>query len=105
MLSDITASTVVQSLKSTFARYGIPDEVFSDNNPFNSACMRSFAREWNFNLSTSSPTYPQSNGMVERSIQTVKSLLRKGADNGGDPYTALLQYRNAAISLFLILMD
>ena len=98
MLSDKTASTVVQSLKSIFARHGIPDEVFSDNNPFNSACMRSFAREWNFNLSTSSPTYPQSNGMVERSIQTVKSLLRKAADNGGDPYTALLQYRNAPIS-------
>jgi len=60
--------------------------------------MWSFAMEWNFNLSTSSPTYPQSNGTVERSIQTVKSLLRKAADNGGDPYTALLRYRYAPIS-------
>ena len=40
---------------------------------FSSQRMKSFAREWNFNLTTS-PTYAQCNGMVERFVQTKKSL-------------------------------
>ena len=97
-LSDKSATAVIQCLKTIFARHGIPDEMFSDNNPFNSQHMISFAREWNFNLTTSSPTYAQSNGMVERSIQTIKSLFSKAMEEGSDVYVALLQHRNAPIT-------
>lgn len=57
-----------------------------------------FAREWNFNVITSSPHYPQSNGMAERTIQTVKTLLTKARMENRDPYVAVLYYRNSPVS-------
>ena len=36
--------------------------------------------------------------MSERTIQTIKNLLRKADDEGNDPYIALLEYRNTPIT-------
>ena len=36
-----------------------------------------FAKTWIFQHKTSSSTYPQSNGLAERTVQTVKNLLRR----------------------------
>ena len=36
--------------------------------------------------------------MSERAIQTIKNLLRKACEDGNDPYIALLEYRNTAVS-------
>lgn len=38
--------------------------------------------------------HSQSNGMAERSVHTVKSLLQKALDNDNDPYLALLDFCN-----------
>ena len=85
-------------MKSVFARHGIPDEVIVDNMPFSSKECIQFAQEWGFEINTSSPRYPQSNGMSERTIQTVKNRLKKAEDDGNDPYIALLEYRNTPVS-------
>ena len=85
-------------MKPVFAQHGIPDEVVADNMPFSSKEFSRFAQEWGFKILTSSLRYSQSNGMSERTIQTIKNLLRKADDAGNDPYIALLEYRNTPIT-------
>lgn len=92
-LSRLSALSVIEQLKSIFARHGIPEVVRSDNNPFNSAEFLSFSRQYDFKLITSSPRYPKSNGEAERAVQTVKDLLKKSRD----PYLALLAYRSTPL--------
>ena len=41
-----------------------------------------------------SPRYPQSNGLAEKTAQTIKLLLKKCKEAGDDPYLALLDLRN-----------
>ena len=54
----------------------------SDNGPeFASSEYKQFAKDWDFDHDTSSPEYPQSNGFIERTIQTVKSTLKKALRN------------------------
>ena len=98
LIIDKTAKVLADSLKAIFARYGIPKVIMSDNMPFNSKHFRKFASEWDIELITSSPTYAQSNGMVERTIQTIKNLLRKSYHENKDPYISLLNYRTTPIT-------
>ena len=93
LLSSKTASSVINQLKSIFSEHGIPDEVVSDNMPFNSANFIGFSQSYGFKSTTSSPTYSQSNGQVERMIGVVKQILRKCED----PYIAMLEYRNTPL--------
>lgn len=93
-LEQPNSSCVIQHLKSQFARYGIPDEAMSDNGPqFASAEFRKFAQDYEFRHLTSSPHFPQSNGQVERMIQTIKHLLEKTKD----PCLAIFDYRNTPL--------
>ena len=39
------------------------------------------------------PGFPQSNGFVERAIQTIKKTLRKRREDDNDPYLAMLPLR------------
>ena len=54
-----------------------PTEIVSDNMPFNSHEFLTFTKEWGILLTTSSPTYSQSNGQAERFVQTLKRMLQK----------------------------
>lgn len=97
-LKDITSSSGIVALKSMFVRYGIPDVVISDNVPqYATAEFKDFAESWEFKHTTSSPGHAQSNGQAERTIQTIKNLLKKSVCNNGDPYISLLEYRNTPV--------
>ena len=48
---------------------------------------------WEFKHITSSPYHPEANGKAERTVQTIKSLLKKAAKNEEDLYLALLNFR------------
>ena len=68
----------------------------SDNGPqFTSNDMKAFASSYGFELITSSPRYPQSNGLVECTIKTVKMLLK----DSPDPYMALLSFRSTPVAI------
>ena len=81
-----TAKAVVDNTKKLFAEQGIPQKVVSDNGPqFVAAQYNAFAETWGFTHITSSPHYPQSNGFIERIIQTVKYALEKAKLSGNNP--------------------
>ena len=93
-LSTLTASSVISAAKGVFSRHGIPDEFRSDNGPqFDSEEFEQFAKQYGFEHKTSSPYYPQGNALAERTVQTVKNLLKKSKD----PHMALLAYRSTPL--------
>ena len=76
-----------------FSSLGIPKRVIADNVPFNSFECHSFAKRWNFEITTVSPKYPRANGQSERAVQISKNILRK-AKNDEEILLGLLEYRN-----------
>ena len=54
--------------------------------------------EYHINDITSSPHYPQSNGLAEKYIQTVKNLFHKAKEEGQDLHKCLMTYRNTPLS-------
>ncbi|CAH2101985.1 unnamed protein product [Euphydryas editha] len=95
LLNSSNSSSVITHLKSIFARHGIPHIAISDNGPpFNSNELSNFMREWQIKHITSSPYHSRSNGLVERSIRTIKNILKKCYSDKKDPYLAILQFRN-----------
>ena len=68
-LSSTTSPSIVIVLKATFARHGVPSILFTDNGPqFSSQDLKEFPSVYSFRHITSSPRYPQSNGLVERTV-------------------------------------
>lgn len=90
-----SSETVITSLKSIFSRHGIPYDLVTDGGPpFTSAIFKDFTNNWNINHIVTSPYHSQSNGLVERTIGTIKHLLTKCLKDKTDPYITLLNYRN-----------
>ena len=91
----MTSKAVIQKLKRHFSTHGIPNKFMSDNGrQFTSAEFKEFAHSWDFEHITSSPVYPQSNGLAERAVQSAKGLLEKCSRDKSDPYLALLNIRS-----------
>ncbi|KAK9702746.1 Integrase zinc binding domain [Popillia japonica] len=95
-ISSKSTTEVISKLKVIFATHGIPTIFVSDNVPFNSLEFKTFAKDWDFDLITFSPKYPQSNGLnglAERAVGICKNILRKCNETGSDIQKALLEYR------------
>ena len=64
------------SLKLILAHHGIPETLISDNGPqFSSSEFKHFVA-YELENSISSQHYPQSNGLAEQMVKTVKKLLK-----------------------------
>ena len=94
ILSSTSTSNTINHLSSIFARHGYPEELLTDNGPqFSSREFADFAASLGIKHSTSSPLYPQANGLAERSVQTIKRLLSSSSDH----YGALIAYRSTPL--------
>ena len=97
-LHSLTSSAIIVKLKSQFSCHGIPKLLTSDNTSnFLSSEFEQFAKLWDFSHKTSSPKYPQANGLVEKTVQTAKKLMSKALEDKLDPYLAILEYQNTPI--------
>lgn len=97
-LVDMIANTLVKELKKIFARYGIPDLLYTDNGSnYINAKFKIFIKEWDFRHKTSSPNYQQSNGLAKSFVQTIKNILKKACDDNKNPVSAILEFRRTPI--------
>ena len=98
-LATKTTACVISHLKACFARHGIPATVIADNMPFGSKQFAQFADSWGFEVKTQVLIMlHQMDKVHERSVGTIKQLMRKAAEEGRDVHLALLEYRNTPIS-------
>ena len=88
-----TAKGIAKILRKQFSVHGIPNLLISDM-PFSSQEFRESAASYEFEVITSSPGYPQSNGKVANATTTAKSIMKKGKQAGTDIYLSLLGWRN-----------
>ena len=98
-LREFSSKEVIAFIKQIFAELGIPERLISDNSlHFSSQHFRVFAKAWDF---TSSPRYPQSNGMAERCVQTIKAAMKKTILRNRDINISLLYLRSTPIDLVI----
>ena len=82
---------VIKAIKHVFSIHEIPKEVLSNNGRrYVSKEFKTFSTAWDFEHDSTRPEFPQSNGLVEREIQTVKRTPRKAEESNEDPYLGLL---------------
>lgn len=77
-LQATTSAAIVGHLRTTFARFGIPEMVVSDNAPyFVSQEFEEFLRLNGCKHVTSAPYHPASNGLAERAVQVFKAGVKR----------------------------
>ena len=73
-----TSSAVIKELGMIFSEFGKPQVFRSDNGPcYSSREFRFFMQNWSIEHRTSSPHYPQSNGLAESMVKVSKNLKEK----------------------------
>ncbi|KAK3918805.1 hypothetical protein KUF71_008053 [Frankliniella fusca] len=93
-----SSSAVIGVLRVIFATHGVPEIIFGDNNPLNSAECHEFAASIGSEVRTSSPEYPRSNGLAEKGVHIAKQLIKKCTDEGTHYLDALREYNNTPLS-------
>lgn len=74
----VDAKTVTEVLLEVFGRFGIPDEILTDNGTvFTSKYTKSLMATLGIKQIRTSPYHPQTNGMLERWHRTIKTIIRK----------------------------
>ncbi|XP_022818470.1 uncharacterized protein K02A2.6-like [Spodoptera litura] len=93
------ASKVIKVLRSTFARFGLPEELVSDQGPpFTSTEFKNFLKNNGIKQYFSPAYHPSSNGAAENAVKLCKRAIKKAFRDQTDIDTALqtflLAYRN-----------
>lgn len=94
-LQSLTSKSIIQHMKRIIARHGIMDTLITDNGPqYKSQEFAEFTELYGIQHITSSPLRPQSNGLAEKAVQTIKGMMIKCMETNSDFYLALLDLRN-----------
>ena len=98
-LTSMTGQHIASHFKAICSEYGWPDTLVSDNGLcYISEVFTNLMTQYNVNHITSSPHYPQSNGLAEKYVQIVKNLFHKAKEEGKDLYQSLMVYHNTPLS-------
>ena len=98
-LGSTTSRVLVQEMKVVFAEFGVPNVIVTDGGPqYTSAEFKDFTRQWQIEHRVSSPRNPQSNGMAERCVKTMKASLIKTMEEREDMDLTLLTYKTTPLS-------
>ena len=82
-MASTTSTKTISKLRETFARFGLPEQLSSDNGPqFTSDDFETFLKMNSVKHLKSSPYHPASNGAAELFVQVVKKALRAGMSDG-----------------------
>jgi hypothetical protein len=93
MMNNITTSSTIHVLQTLFARFGLPEQIVSDNGTqFTSEEFADYCARNGIQHIRTTPQHPQSNGQAERYVDTVKCALKKGLHNGGKLSDVLLKF-------------
>ncbi|XP_046565949.1 uncharacterized protein K02A2.6-like [Haliotis rubra] len=100
VMNSTTSEKTIDVLRSVFSRHGLPQQLVSDNGPqFVSSEFQQFMARNGVQHITSSPYHPETNGLAERFVQTLKQSLRESVSNSNAPLQQqlsvfLMRYRN-----------
>ena len=83
-MSNTTTEKTLDVFRSMFARYGLPEQLASDNGPqFISSEFQRFMKENGIKHIGTSPYHPALNGKAERFVQTLKQSLKASKNDLG----------------------
>ena len=92
-LRSIDAEHIAEELVTVFSRVGVPHEILTDQGSnFTSQLLKELYRHLHIQPIRTSPYHPQTDGLVERFNQMLKSVLRKAAVDEGKDWDKLLPY-------------
>ena len=92
-LKSIDAEHIAEELAVLFSRVGVPKEILTDQGSnFTSQLLMEIYRLLHVHPIRTTPYHPQTDGLVERFNQTLKSMLRKAAVEAGKDWDKLIPY-------------
>ena len=94
-----TSSAIIKELELIFSEFGRPFIFRSDNGPcYSSEEFKFFMQNWLIEHRTSSPHYPQSNGLAESMVKVSKNLIEKALLQDLPWNRLILDYRCTPVS-------
>ena len=94
-VSSATAAATIAELRSIFATHGLPEILVTDNGTcFTSAEFQDFTQGNGIRHIKTSPYHPASNGLAERSVQTLKEYLKKNDTDDLNTNISRFLFRN-----------
>ncbi len=93
MMSTTTSTKTIEALQAIFARFGLPEQVVSDNGPhFTSQEFGQFVQHSGIKHILSAPYHSSTNGLAERFVQTFKISMKAGENDGKSLNTRIANF-------------